>query len=71
MRSREHALAHVGIPSSFGTFINESMAHLVEDWEHTFLKVLTEQQRQVHDHCRHVLARSLDQTDAQGVHGSL
>ncbi|CAL5218452.1 g133 [Coccomyxa viridis] len=46
MRSREHALAHVGIPSSFGTFINESMAHLVEDWEHTFLKVLTEQQRQ-------------------------
>ncbi|CAL5218453.1 g134 [Coccomyxa viridis] len=45
-RSREHALAHIGIPSSFGAFINQGIADLAEDWVHTYQTVLTEQQRQ-------------------------
>ncbi len=64
-RSREHALAHIGIPSSFGAFINQGIADLAEDWVHTYQTVLTEQQRQVHGHCRLVLARLPDRIDAQ------
>ena len=64
-RSREQALAHVGISSSSGASTIEHIAELVEDWEHTYRNVLTEQQRKVHGNCWLALTISHDQIAVQ------
>ena len=53
--SRHGALAHVGICGPSDGPYNEHDTELVWDWEHTYEKILTQQQREVQGllgHCR-------------------